>query len=136
MSAIRISQHVAAPRAAVWRAWTDPDELAAWFWPPSWQATAEFDAQPGGRWRLASVTAGMAVGGDVAAVEPETRLVFTWRWEGEAEETLVTVTLQDADGGTGVEGTDVEIVHERFADEESRSGHEQGWRDCLARLGA
>jgi len=130
MSTIRLTQHVAAPRAAVWRAWTDADELAAWFWPPAWKATAEFDPQPGGRWRLSSVVTGMAVGGDVAALEPETRLVFTWRWDGDAEETLVTVTLRDADGGT-----EVEIVHERFGDEQTRADHEQGWRDCLARLG-
>lgn len=129
MSTIRITQHVSAPRGAVWRAWTDPDELAAWFWPPAWEASAEFDAHPGGRWRLSSVVTGMAVGGDIAVVEPETRIVFTWQWDGDAEETLVTVTLRDADGGT-----DVEIVHERFADEETRAGHEQGWHDCLARL--
>lgn len=131
MSSIRIRKHVAAPREAVWRSWTDPHELAAWFWPPAWQTAAEFNAQPGGHWRLSSVVAGMAVGGDIAVVEPETRIVFTWRWDGDPEETLVTVTLQDAEGGT-----DVEILHERFADEETRSGHEQGWHDCLARLDA
>ena len=45
--------------------------------------------------------AGIGVSGEFAAVEPHARLVFTWRWDADETETLVTVTFADSgDGGT------------------------------------
>jgi uncharacterized protein YndB with AHSA1/START domain len=71
----------------------------------------------------------MAVSGEFVSVEPPARLVQTWRWDGEDEETLVTVTFETAEQGTALT-----IVHERFADDTTRDEHLQGWNDCLDRL--
>jgi uncharacterized protein YndB with AHSA1/START domain len=65
------------------------------------------------------------------SLEPPHRLVFTWRWHGEPEETLVTIDLAPAGGKTVMT-----LVHERFASEATRDSHAQGWHDCLDRLPA
>lgn len=42
----------AAPRARVWAAWTQPEQLAAWFGPKGAEsAILHFDLRPGGEWR-------------------------------------------------------------------------------------
>ncbi|WP_158564026.1 SRPBCC family protein [Jiangella anatolica] len=129
---LQLKRHVPAAPERVWRAWTDPAELARWYWPASFQTTCDVDLRVGGRFRIASATAAMAVSGEFAAVEPPPagRLVHTWRWDGEEVETLVTVEfLAGADGGT-----DVVVTHERFTDAGDCANHAQGWTDCLARL--
>ncbi|SDS80943.1 Uncharacterized conserved protein YndB, AHSA1/START domain [Jiangella sp. DSM 45060] len=127
---LQLKRHVPAEPARVWRAWTDPSELARWYWPASFAPTCDVDLRVGGRFRIASAAAGMAVSGEFAAVEPPARLVHTWRWDGEDAETLVTVEfLAGADGGT-----DVVVTHERFTDPGESANHAQGWNDCLARL--
>lgn len=39
-----------APRAMVWRAWTDPDLLARWYGPGVETVIHRFDLTPGGMW--------------------------------------------------------------------------------------
>lgn len=56
---IDIHRHLNAPRDRVYRAFTDPDELAAWFGPfASWvvPGTVSIDARVGGHRRLAMET--------------------------------------------------------------------------------
>jgi uncharacterized protein YndB with AHSA1/START domain len=71
----------------------------------------------------------MAVSGEYVAVDPPHRLVFTWVWDGEGDETLVTVDL-----AATADGTDLSLRHERFADDATAKSHAQGWDDCLDRL--
>ncbi|WP_299861593.1 SRPBCC domain-containing protein [uncultured Hoeflea sp.] len=40
-----------APRAVVWRAWTDPQLLAQWYGPGVDTIIHRFDLRPGGEWR-------------------------------------------------------------------------------------
>lgn len=43
------SREIAAPRAAVWRCWTEPDLITQWFTPAPWSTLrAEVDLRPGG----------------------------------------------------------------------------------------
>jgi uncharacterized protein YndB with AHSA1/START domain len=56
-------------------------------------------------------------------------LVFTWRWDGQDEETLVRLELRAIKGGA-----ELLLTHERFLSEESKKEHAQGWEGCLARL--
>ena len=47
---LKIERTLAAPRAAVWRCWTEPDLLKQWFCPKPWSvAVADLDVRPGGR---------------------------------------------------------------------------------------
>lgn len=126
---LRLRRLLPAPPEQVWHALTSPDALAAWFWPESFGTQARTDLRVGGEYRIAAAAAGMAVSGSYLEIEPPDRLAFTWRWDGEPGETLVTVRLTAA-------GPDTELVltHEGFADDRQRDNHVQGWSDCLARL--
>jgi len=55
---VLITRIFEAPRERVFRAWTDPDEVAAWYGPDQWDAPRErirIDARVGGRWELTMV---------------------------------------------------------------------------------
>jgi uncharacterized protein YndB with AHSA1/START domain len=128
---LTVRQHVDAAPERVWRAWTVPAEFVAWMWPSTFQTRFQADLRAGGRYRLESPVAQLAVSGEYQAVEEARRLAFTWRWDGEDEQTLVTLTL--AESG---EGTELAIEHDGFASEEARVNHIRGWEDCLDRLPA
>jgi len=129
VTALRLGRVLPAPPERVWRAFTDPEALAAWFWPARFATTARVDARPGGALRISAEAGGMAVSGTFRTVEPPRRLVFTWRWDGDDEETLVTVELAEIDGGTALT-----LTHEGFAEGTVRDDHRTGWSDCLDRL--
>ena len=129
MAEFRVQRVVAKPLEEVWAAFTDSAHLAAWFWPPRFETSVDIDLRVGGRFRIASVTAGLAVGGEYVEVDAPGRLVHTWRWDGDDEETLVTLTFLTVDGGTGIT-----ILHERFSDPETAEQNAAGWNSCLDRL--
>ncbi len=129
MSALHITRVLAVSPERVWRAFTDPAVLAGWYWPPRFATTVETDLRVGGRYRIDGPGAAMAVTGEYVSVDPPSRLMFTWRWDGDVEETLVTLELAPAG-----HGTELTLVHERFSDDASRDNHTKGWSDCLDRL--
>ena len=100
-----------APRARVYRAWTDPAELARWFPPEGFGAAAcELDVRPGGRFRIdMQAPAGEPFNGAISPgrgeyrlVVPNERLVFTIQPEMGAEKlptVLMDVRFEDAPGG-------------------------------------
>ena len=48
--ALELEFEINAPRAAVWRCWTEPDLFKQWFCPKPWNVVeVEFDLRPGGR---------------------------------------------------------------------------------------
>ena len=76
-----LDRHLDAPRAALWRCWTEPALLTRWFTPAPWStASAEIDLRPGG----SSLVVMRSPEGEefpnrgvYLAVEPGRRLVFT-----------------------------------------------------------
>ena len=65
-------------------------------------------------------------------VVPCRRLVHTWRWEGSEVDTLVIVEFEPEAAGR------MRLIptHARFAEDETRNEHGQGWNICLAKLEA
>jgi uncharacterized protein YndB with AHSA1/START domain len=131
MSELTIVRTLTAPPERVWRAWTTAEELGAWIWPTSWGTTCSIDLRVGGRFRIESAGDGPNVSGEYVTIDPPGRIVTTWQWDDEVEETLVTITIEP--DGTG---STLTVTHERFTDEETRADHLQGWNDCLDRLPA
>ena len=131
MASLTIERDFAADPERVWRALTDSRELAGWFWPPRLAAAVETDTREGGEYRIASEAGGMAVSGEYRSVDRPGVLVFTWRWDGEDDETLVTVELTPI-----AAGTHLRLTHDGFPSAEARDEHAQGWQDCLERLPA
>ncbi len=142
---LRIERVLQAPRAAIWRCWTEPDLLKQWFCPQPWRVTrAEIDLRPGGRF-FAMMEGPEGQQGPMAGlwreVQPMSRLVFTdaftSAWQPSAKAFMVgDITLSDAPGG----GTRYEAVA-RHWNAEDRSAHlamgfEAGWNQASDQLEA
>jgi uncharacterized protein YndB with AHSA1/START domain len=128
-----VSKIIAAPRVRVFAAWTDPELVKLWFAPGEMTvADASIDAKVGGSYRIVMQGPDMTptAVGEYREIIANEKLVFSWQWEGDpSQPTLVTVTFHDAGNGTRVD-----IKHERFPSEESRTRHEHGWIGCLENL--
>ncbi|HUP96153.1 MAG TPA: SRPBCC domain-containing protein [Burkholderiales bacterium] len=124
----------ASPQA-VWRALTQPDALKQWMAPSAdfEILVAETDVRVGGRYHIVMKSPDGEehdVSGVYREVTVNTKLVYTWAWKSTPErESLVTIELSPAG-----DGTEFLLKHERFADEEARERHEQGWTGCIRRL--
>ena len=140
-----MSQHVRAPRSAVYRALLDPDAIAKWRVPDGMTSLVhEFDAREGGAFRvsLTYVTpdeAGKSAAhtdtyhGSFVKLVPDEQVVEQLEFET-ADPALrgvmtMTTTLTEADGGT-----DVVTVHEGIPDAIPADANEAGTRMALANL--
>ena len=132
---LTIKRRFKATPAQVYRAWTDPAQLARWMGGPEVTAAeAQADVRVGGRYhvRMTTATDEHNVGGVYREVRPDEKLVFTWAWRSTPErESLVTVHLK-ADG----DHTIMTFTHEQFFDEPARDRHEHGWTGSFAMLEA
>jgi uncharacterized protein YndB with AHSA1/START domain len=131
-STITIARVVAATPERVFAAWTDAEQLAAWWWPQLAGTSYDVDARPGGHYRIESPAIGATVSGVYTEVDPPRRLVFTWVWDdGEPEDVVedtVVVTFEPEDTGTRVTVEHTSVAHV------PEGGAEQGWNDVLDRL--
>lgn len=132
---LRLTRRYPVAPEKVWRAWTDPQALSAWFGPgePHSVTEAQMDVRPGGRYRIRFHTPDgeeHEVSGAYEVVETGRRLVFSWAWRSTPERvSRVTVALQPVPGGT-----ELDFLHERFFDEAARAGHERGWTTTFGKL--
>ncbi|OLT15804.1 polyketide cyclase [Pseudonocardia sp. CNS-139] len=126
-----------APRELVFRAWTDPEHLAAWFGPRGCttpRSTVAADVRPGGTWRATMIRedtgAELPTGGFYIEVREPERLVFTWRDPGgSGEESVVTVALADLGGRT-----EMTFHQAGFSSDGYRAGVHEGWSSSFDRL--
>lgn len=132
---LRLARHYPVTPEKVWRAWTEPKQIARWFNPSGQHEVilAEADVRVGGAWRITlrgPTGEEHGASGVYREVAPQRKLVFSWMGAcaGDAE-SVVTLTFAQAGGGT-----DLVLLHERFADEEARDKHESGWNGCLVSL--
>lgn len=130
---LRISSTIRAPRDKVYAAWTTPAILSKWFAPGQRNPLPEIlDVRPGGKYRIVMKgddDSPVAIG-EYREVVPGEKLVFTWGWEGDpSQPTLVTVTFADAKGGT-----EVVLLHERFASAETCERHRMGWQAIMDKM--
>ena len=124
-----------APVAAVYAAWTEPEQVSQWMAPSDdfGRTEATIDLRVGGHYRI--VMHGPdgevhRVGGVYREVVPNRKLVYTWAWESTPErESIVTIEFRPSG-----QGTELVLTHERFADTEARDKHQQGWNGCLDQL--
>jgi uncharacterized protein YndB with AHSA1/START domain len=118
--AVRRERTIAAPPAAVYRAWLEPQILKQWLAPGGLELDrAEVDERVGGRYRIWHSQAGSPSGGfeaEVVELVPDERIVFRWGFVGPDRDaggprydSLLTVTLQPAPTGTRLV-----LVHEQL----------------------
>lgn len=109
--AVALERAIAAPRSKVYRAWLDPALLARWFGPDDMSVVdANVDERVGGAH-------------NVALLGHHT-----------AQETKLTITFSDAEGG----GTALRLDHERITVEGdlNTTSVNVGWGQTLAKLQA
>lgn len=143
----RVSCHVNAPRAAVFRALLDPSAVATWMVPIGMSSQVhEFDAREGGLFRI-SLTYDEPTGtgkttahtdtyhGRFVKLVPDEQVVEVMEFETSDVsmhgKMIATFTLTDAEGGTNVLA-----VHENLPAGLSPTANEIGWRMALEKLAA
>jgi uncharacterized protein YndB with AHSA1/START domain len=147
VSSTHITQHIRAPRAAVYRALLDPQAVAQWMVPNGMTSHVHaFDASEGGAFRISltydePTTAGKSDArtdtfqGRFAKLVPNQQVVQLIEFETADPalrgEMKVTYSLVDAKGGT-----DVIAAHENLPPGLSPAENRTGWRMSLAKLAA
>jgi uncharacterized protein YndB with AHSA1/START domain len=117
-SALTFERRLAHSVERVWRAVSDPAELAHWF--PS---AVSGDLRPGGALTFAFPGGEMpTMHGEVVELDPPRRLAFTWG------DDVLRIELEPDDGGC--------VLHfvVLFDDAERASRDAAGWHVCLDRL--
>jgi uncharacterized protein YndB with AHSA1/START domain len=143
----RITRHVNAPRAHVYRALLDPLAVATWMVPSGMTSHVhEFDARVGGSFRISlTYDAATATGKTTAQTDtyhghfvklvPNEEVVEVMEFETADPalrgEMTVTFMLTPADGAT-----DVLAVHDNLPPGLSPVDNETGWRMALDKLAA
>ena len=126
-----------APRALVFKAWTDPVHAIRRWGPRHYPAIMlEMDPRPGGRWR------GCLKSTDDGSLKPQSgvfrevwspeRLVFTFGWDepgGRGPETLVTIDFLEEESVTLMQ-----FRQGRFNTAPNCEGHRFGWSSTFDRL--
>jgi uncharacterized protein YndB with AHSA1/START domain len=144
-----LSQHVDAPRDAVYQALTDPGAIARWRVPAGMRSHVhEFEPREGGRFRVSlTYEAPDSTGKSAAHTDtyhgrflsliPGERVVEQFEFET-ADPALrgtmtMTTTLTDSPSGAGA-GTTVTVRHEGIPDAIPAADNETGTRMALANL--
>jgi uncharacterized protein YndB with AHSA1/START domain len=133
-----MTRTLAAPRPAVWRAMTDPGEIASW-WGPRGFSVPSIDFEPvvGATYRIAMQPPGgelFHLHGQFREVEAPARLAYSFAWEPphpDDRETLVELMLEERGDATAVSLTQGE-----FATEGRLELHDGGWTDSFDGLEA
>lgn len=128
-----------APRALVWKAWTDPAMLARWSAPRELTIpAAQSDVRVGGAYRVTMREPDSGrefrLRGSYRELTSPTRLVMTHQWinaDGSLDpETVVTVTLTER----GSSKTHMHFHQAGFGTVSSRDGHRGGWNSAFGVL--
>ena len=147
MSSTRITRHINAPRAVVYRALLDARAVATWKVPTGMTSHVHaFDVREGGAFRISLAHDEPTATGKTTAhtdtyhgrfvtLVPNEQVVEVVEFETPDPalrgEMTITFTLADADGGT-----DLLAVHEGLPPGLSLADNETGWRLSLANLAA
>ena len=132
-----VTRVIDAPRRLVFKAWTQPEQVARWWGPKGFTTTfCDMDIRPGGKFRFCmrspTGTDHWKRGVYREVVAPE-RIIFTFAWEDAAgnpgHELLTTVTF--ANQGSKTKLTLHQAVFETV---EGCDDHRSGWTSCLERF--
>ena len=124
---IRVERRIDAPPSAVYRYLTESNLWSRWQ-----GESADIDPVPGGRFQV-RMADDQVVEGTYVAVEPGTRVVITWGWQGHPRMPPGTTTVEFELVEDGP-GTIVRLTH-RGIPAEDVPLHRQGWDVFLPRLG-
>ncbi|PXW94328.1 uncharacterized protein YndB with AHSA1/START domain [Sphaerotilus hippei] len=141
-----ISRLLRAPRAALWRAWSDPGLLAQWWCPRPWTTEVRaFDLRPGGAFHtfMRGPDGGSSDNpGSFLDVVPQQRLVMTSMLLADGRPATpwmaMTAVITLADEGEGCTRYTATVMHPDAAtrDRHADMGFFEGWNLCIDQLEA
>ena len=147
---LTLERTLAAPRAALWRCWTEPELIKQWFCPVPWRVTeVQADFRPGGASFMRMQGPGpdgqpmtQDLPGCYLLVEPLRRLVFSDAFVGDwvpgkAKPIMVgDIRFADAPGG----GTRYTAMARHWSAEDlaahEQMGFHEGWGQAATQLEA
>jgi uncharacterized protein YndB with AHSA1/START domain len=135
VESVVVSTTIAASPAIVWSFLSDPERFRSWigaFAGAAPQPGTRVDPRVGGKLRV-EYQGGTFATGEITAIEPQTRIEFTWGYEPGGGQNIPP-------GSTRVEillcptaaGTRVELRHHNIPTQEARDGHRGGWTHYLS----
>jgi uncharacterized protein YndB with AHSA1/START domain len=133
---VTVSRIVAASPAAIYAAWTEPDQMRRWY-----ATVVDADVRVGGRFRIELHEDDGSVNrftGEYLALEPHSRIAFTFTHHSQTPEDrisdeTVTVTLREVEPGR----TEVTVTNSWTGPEFEPSYYEDlrsGWEEWVNRL--
>ncbi|MGH8894824.1 MAG: SRPBCC family protein [Actinomycetes bacterium] len=125
-----------APRNRVFRALTEPTELARWWGPHGFTTlVTKLDLRVGGGYRFSMQPPdgdSFQLSGEFLEIDPPRHLAYTFRWEEPTPDDRDTDVALSLD--TVANSTAVSLVQGTFATEERLALHRAGWTDSFERL--
>lgn len=126
-----------APRALVFKLWTDADYARRWFGPEGFSCIHfEGDARPGGKWKggMKNDATGQEhwAEGEFRVVTPVEHILYTYGWADEGMATLIDIRFEETAGGA----TLMRFRQGPFNTVENRDGHVMGWSSAFNKLAA
>ena len=104
-----------------------------WAGPPGVRGEVlQLEPRVGGSYRIvmhSDSRPDLTVVGVYREITRPSRLVMTWKWEHEEQDTLITLSFKPKG-----QGTELTLLHENFATPERRDSHQAGWNGTLDRL--
>lgn len=126
---VRLQRVFDADVERVFRAFTSPAEAVQWWGPAGIRTSVvEIDLRVGGscRWVMHPGGETAVLHGQIQELDPPHLLVMTNRWEGNPNESLVTIRFVAVG-----EKTWLELEHERLPDDVPPAEFERGWAAAL-----
>ena len=141
MNDLKFTRTFDAPREMVFKAWTDPKQIAKWFGPRHFTTTVlEHNATPGGLSRIVmhgpdgTDYPGKAIFREVVRPERLSMSSYVIDAKGnEVMETLITATFEEKSKKTTLTVT-VKVVKSTPDAAPYLSGMEEGWKQTLDKL--
>lgn len=118
--------HIAASPATVFAFLTESDKMLRWM-----GVECVFEPHPGGAYRC-NVDGENIAAGEVIEIVPNSRVVYSWGWEGGEElppgASRVEITLEEVTGGTRL------VLRHSGLSAHLAERHGEGWDHYTARL--
>ena len=132
---INIHKTINAPIEKVFDAWLNARMLSKFMrgMPDMPESDVETDAREGGNFTIIMHYRGEKIPhtGKYLEISRPDKLVFTWASQySVVDNSTVTLNFTRIDDNK----TNISLSHVKFIDEESRSGHEEGWSNILDKL--
>jgi uncharacterized protein YndB with AHSA1/START domain len=129
---LSLTRHIDAPPEQVFDAWLQKS-WGEWAGPPGVRGEViQLEPRVGGSYRIVMHSADrpdLTVSGIYREIVQPSRLVMTWKWDHEEQDTLITLSFKPSG-----KGTEIVLLHENFVTPERRDNHQNGWIGTFDRL--